>query len=136
MGTTLCKNTTVKDVAVEKVAVDAEHNVRMACNENGRNQLYAFPYAEQLNKSWLPFQAQVRGHFGRKRAEAHRVKKEAARLKVLRRIIFEQKIAILNELMLKIKVLGALAEYGDIPWDNCDIELCPCLLIGLLAIMN
>ena len=129
MGTAICKNTTVNEVAVEKVAVVAEHTV----------------YRRRIYQSASRFQALFRGHSARKRVQVRRSRAEAVRLvtlsnevhKTQRRGMFEQNV--LPELMLKVlkkKVLGALAEYGDIPWDNWDIELCPCLLMGILAIMR
>ena len=128
MGTKLCKNTAVNEFIPDIPEIP---NV--------------LPYAERLNKSWVHFQALFRGHSARKRVQVRRSRAEAVRLvtlsnevhKTQRRGMFEQNV--LPELMLKVlkkKVLGALAEYGDIPWDNWDIELCPCLLMGILAIMK
>jgi len=104
-----CKNTKVNEVAVEKVAAVEE----VAAVAKSLEEVAA---VEEVAASRI--QELYRVHDARKRAEALRVIDEAARLKVLRRIIFEQKIAIIfNQKVLKAKVLAALTEYGAIPWD-------------------
>ena len=111
MGNLLCKNIAVAE-HIEEVAV-----VAMAVEEFAASRI----------------QGNYRVYDARKRAKVLRSRADAARLKKLRRIIFEQKIAVIfNQKILKAKVLAALTEYGAIPWD---IDGC-CLLIGLLAIMK